>query len=249
MKKLLILTALLVLATSMFSYIHIFSYQDFVDFKPGDVLNVDKIPSNDDGTHGSNDRWGENLEHTWPDVPGDTNIYLDCTKPMMIEEMDGENVLHMDVKKGQKQIIGLKEVPNPGDLVLKMYFDFYLDTKSTPDQTVVFFSTDDPNVIGRMAVIYEDGYIKGLLRTGRYTVKEVFKEKIKYMENQWNQFDLEIWYYREIRIKVNNKIIHKWEFNNRIIGLPHYYVGNWVDTNTTSTVDMYFKNFVVSHYK
>jgi hypothetical protein len=237
------------MATAMFSYIHIFSYQDFVDYKPGDVLTGDFIPSNDDGTHGSNDRWGDSLEHTWPDVPGDTNIYINYTKPMMIEEKDGENVLHLDVSKGQKQIIGSKDVPAPGDHVLKMYFDFYLDTKSTPDQTVVFFSTDDPDVIGRMAVIYEDGYFKGLLRTGRYSVKEMFKQKVKNLENRWNQFDLEIWYYREIRIKLNSKLIYKWEFDKRLIGLPHYYVGNLVDKNQTSNLDLYLKNFIVSHYK
>jgi len=245
--KIILIVLMVASCLSVYGYIHIFSYQDFTDFEIGERINGDVIPSNDDGTHGSNDRWGPNNEQTWPDVPGDTNIYFDCDNPPLVTEYDGKHVLKLVGEKGKTEIMGLKNVPNVYNKRLKIYYDFYLETNDE-DYSFVILSSDRPSVTGRYAIIYENGYLKGIRRTGRYSTTEDFS--IKYdLEDEWTRINLEFWYQDELRITVNNYLLHVWEFNKTLADLPFYYVGNLVDKGETSDMTVYFENFVVAHSK
>jgi len=245
--KIVLIVLMTITFLSAYAYIHIFSYQDFTDFEIGESITADVIKSNDDGTHGSNDRFGPNNEQTWPDVPGDTNIYFECDNPPLVMEFDGKQVLKLVGEKGTTEIMGLKNVPNVNNKRLKLYYDFYLETNDE-DYSFVILSSDKPTVTGRYAIIYEDGTLKGIRRTGRYSTTEDFS--IKYdLEDEWARINLEFWYQNELRITVNNYLLHVWEFNKPLHKLPFYYVGNLVDKGETSNLTVYFENFVVAHSK
>jgi hypothetical protein len=248
MKRLILLLFLSVIITTLFAYTHVYSYQDFTDFKEGQEITGDYIPSNDDGTHGINDRWGDNLEFTWPDVPGDTNFYIEYDKPMTIEVLDGDHALHFNAENGLKQMIGLKNVSIPIDLALKIYYDLYISTKDKEDAAFVLFSSDLPNKDGRIAIIYEDGYIKGIRRTGRYSSTTDFQVKYDAYD-RWRHVRIEIFYRKEFRIIINNRTVYTWKVMKAFEEIPFLNVGNYMDRENISETDTYIKYFTISHYK
>jgi hypothetical protein len=248
MKKTIILLTLLMLITISFAYTHVYSFQDFTGFEEGQQITGEFIPSNDDGTHGINDRWGDNNEFTWPDVPGDTNIYLEYDEPMGVDVLDGDHALHFNAKNGKKQIIGLKNVPIPVDMTLKIYYDFYINTKDKEDAAFVLFSSDLPNKEGRIAIIYEDGYLKGIRRTGRYSSTTDFQVKYDAYD-KWRHIRLEIFYRKEFRIIINDRLVHTWKVSKAFEEIPFMYVGNYIDRDNISETDTYIKYFTISHYK
>src|SRR6056297_2503511 len=236
MKKTILILSLMMLIVLGFAYTHVYSYKDFTDFEESQQITGDFIPSNDDGTHGINDRWGDNLEFTWPDVPGDTNIYLQYDEPMVVDILDGDHVLHFNAEKGTKQIIGLKKVPIPVDLSLKLYYDFYINSKDKDNAAFVLFSSDLPDNTGRIAIVYEDGYIKGLRKIGKYTSAVDFE--IKYdAYDKWRSFRLEIFYRKEFRIIINDKMIHTWKIFKAFQDIPFLNIGNYLDTGKIDETD------------
>lgn len=248
MKKSIVILSLLMLTIISFSYTHVYSYQDFTDFEEGQQVTGEFIPSNDDGTHGINDRWGDNLEFTWPDVPGDTNIYLDYDEPMIVDILNGEHALHFNAEKGTKQIIGLKNVPIPIDMALKIYYDFYISTKDKENAALVLFSSDLPDKEGRIAIVYEDGFLKGIRRTGRYSSTTEFQVKYD-AYNKWRHIRIEIFYRKEFRIIINDRLVYTWKVLKAFEEIPFMYVGNYLDRDNISQTDTYIKYFTVSHYK
>jgi len=111
-KEIISIFLLVVFINTIFSYVHIFSYQDFEDFDDGQLLDSMIIKSNDDGTNGVNDLWGPGGIYTWPDVPGDTNMYLETVEPVQIVEFDDKKCLLFNTKGKDKSIIGLRSVPD-----------------------------------------------------------------------------------------------------------------------------------------
>jgi hypothetical protein len=247
MRKIIITLSLFILTSLSFGYIHIFSYRDFVDFEIGEIINVTMLPSNDDGTHGSNDRWGPNNEFTWPDVPGDTNIYISTDIKPVIKEMDEEKVLFMTGDIENKSVIGLKDVPNPIGTYVMFSYDFYLEKSKNEKSTIVLFSNTEPGDLKRVYFIYDNGIVKGIRRTSRYTETTFFEKKID-LYNEWNRFTLKI-RNKEIRLIFNNSNFYTEKFYDDFSVLPYYYVGNWIRKNELSNMNIYFKNFIVSHGK
>lgn len=246
MKKTIFILVFMMLMVYSFGYMHIFSYQDFKDYEIGQEVITAVIPSNDDGTHGINDRWGDNNEFTWPDVPGDTDMYFVSDKPLKILEKDGEEVLYMDCEEGLKTTLGLKNVPNPPEVHLKIFYDFYLDTREKEDYSFVMYSTDIPGRIGRLWIVYTDKTIKVYRQTSRYSKTELYTKKID-LTNKWRRFIIEIKYGKVYRLIVDDSLITTFENNKYIETIPYYFIGNWDDKNQYSSFNLYLKTFAVAH--
>ncbi len=247
-KGILTVILLLISINALFSFVHIFSYQDFEDFEDGQMLESMVIESNDDGTHGVNDVWGPGNIYTWPDVPGDTNMYLETIEPVKIVDIDGENCLYFNAKGTDKSILGLKSVPDTTEHTVKFYYDFYLDTKLNKDYEFVMFSSDDPGVIGRIWIVYKDDFLKIYRRESKDKVSELYSRQFN-LGNKWNYFSVEIRFRKELRIILNNGAITQVEKLKRADFVDHYYIGNWIDKNKYSELSLYIKDFVVAHRK
>jgi len=248
MKKYIIALIMILNVCVALSYVHIFSYQDFKDFTVGQELNTMIIPSNDDGTHGTNDVWGPNKEYTWPDVPGDTNIYLTTDIPLEIVNINKENALFLDMDDNKLSIIGLKEIPDTTEHTLKIYYDFFLNTKGVEDYSFVLFSSEKPDTVGRVWIVYENGVIK-IFRQKKNNSKEILISRKINLENKWNNFSIESRFRNELRVIINSGIlthVNKLERTNEI---GYFYIGNWIDINNYSKAKVYIKKLVVAHRK
>jgi len=228
-------------------YFHVYSYQDFSDFKNGDLIVGEYIPSNDDGTHGINDRWGDKNQFTWPDVPGDTNFYIDANIPFSIKQIDGENALHFYSDGNKKINLGLNHVELPVDLMLEVKYQFYIDRKATPEAAFVLLSTDLPSNAGRITIIYEDGKIKGIRTVNRY--RKIVEFEIEYNAyNKWREFSCTIWFRKEFRIAINNKYLYTWKSTQSYTEIPFLSIGNTIDEGVNAITDTYIKKLVIYHF-
>ena len=227
---------------NVFGYVHVFSYQDFTDYEVESRITESVIPSNDDGTHGSNDRWGPNNEKTWPDVPGDTNIYIDSALPPEIQERDGRKVILMQGDEDCNSIIGLQKVPNPTGNYLMVSYEMYI-TEET--DRIVLFSNTKPDNTQRVFIVYEDGQIKVKQKIGRYNEKIIFSKSYN-LYNRWFKLSLRA-YSNELRLTIGTRRFFTGEFRQRFDTFPYYYVGNWMDDYDLSNMKVYIDKFIVSH--
>jgi len=248
MKETIIIFMLLMFPIIILGYVHVFSYQDFSDFTNGQLLQTGNIDSNDDGTHGFHDRWGANKEYTFPNVEGDTTIYINTEKDLEVKYENDYSYLDMKCEKDIKTIMGLKEIPNPIRLNIMIYYDFYLDTTNVKDYSFVMFSTEEPGTIGRIWAEYSEGVFQIYRRIGKYSISEMFSKKID-MENQWLQFKVELRLGRDFRFSVNKGTITSFTTEKYYENIPFYYVGNWIEKDVYSACDVKIKTFVVAHNK
>lgn len=248
MKKYIIISFLILNVCVALTYVHIFSYQDFSDFAVGQVLSTMTISSNDDGTNGTNDVWGPNKEYTWPDVPGDTNIYLTTDKPLEIVDINNENVLFLNMDDNKKSIIGLKEIPDTTEHTLKIYYDFYLDTTGSENYSFVLFSTEKPDTVGRIWIVYENNVIKVYRHEKNNSKEKLFSKEIN-LKDKWITFAIESRFRNEFRVIINNGVLTHVNKLKRTNEIGYFYIGNWLDKNNYSSATVYLKNIVVAHRK
>jgi len=247
MKRTIMIILLLMTAVISFAYYHVYAYQDFSDFNDGDLINDAYIPSNDDGSHGINDRWGDKNQYTWPDVPGDTNFYLDSGKPLSIKEIEDENALHFRSDGTEKLNLGLSHVTLPVGMMLEVKYQFYIDKKETPEAAFVFLSTDLPGKEGRIAVVFEDGKVKVIRTINRY--RKIVEYEVEYKAyNEWKEFSFTLWYRKEFRIAINNKYLYTYKSIQPYPEFPFLSIGNTIDEGENAITDTYIKKLVIYHF-
>ncbi len=202
MKKSLLILSLLILLLSVnfFSYAHVFTWQDFEDSKTGN-FNAKFFESNDNGKHGSNDIWGPNDEFTWPDEPGDTNIYVNSYyKPLIVKE-NGSTALKMNAAAGKNSFLFFENLPTNPKKSIELMYDFYFDNPLKKDNfKFTLFSSGSQDNKKSVVVEYENGIIKVI--QGR----NILLEKSKKLENRW--------YYFRIRVKGTEFMIY---LNNALL--------------------------------
>jgi len=241
MKKILLISLLLltVFAISGFSYAHVFTWQDFEDTSTG-IYRGKYFESNDDGTHGYNDKWGPNNEYTWPDEPGDTNIYLKYDKRPLIVEENGNKILYIQTEKGKNGYIFFKNLPTNPKKTIEVKYEFFIDNpEKLKNSKIMLFSNGSKDNKNLFYALYEDGRIK------IYQGRNCILDKTKKIENRWFSFKVRI-FAKECFFYLNNVLLCEAKTPVKI-DLPEAYIGLKQSAKESDILNFYLDNLCVWH--